>query len=86
MTNAESTITENPATVAERGAHVAPEKASSKEGATQKKGARNSKKSARGKRPAAPKKEAKAAKKAKPVHVKEAGTPRAESKGANRQD
>jgi hypothetical protein len=33
MTNAEATITENAATVAEQGAHVAPEKASSKKGA-----------------------------------------------------
>jgi hypothetical protein len=30
MTNAEATITENAATVAEQGAHVAPEKAASK--------------------------------------------------------
>ncbi len=34
MMNAEATITENIATVAEQGAHVAPEKASSKKGAT----------------------------------------------------
>jgi hypothetical protein len=39
MTNAEATITENAATVAEQGAHVAPEKASSKKGASPKKGA-----------------------------------------------
>jgi hypothetical protein len=32
MTNAEATITENAATVAEQGARVAPEKASSKKG------------------------------------------------------
>ena len=38
MANAEATITENAATVAEQGAHVAPEKASSKKGATHKKG------------------------------------------------
>ena len=39
MTNAEATITENAATIAEQGAHVAPEKAASKKVATQKKGA-----------------------------------------------
>jgi hypothetical protein len=39
ITNAEAAITENAATVAEQGAQVAPEKASSKKGATQKKGA-----------------------------------------------
>jgi hypothetical protein len=38
MTNAEATITENAATAAEHGAHVAPEKATSKKGGTQKKG------------------------------------------------
>jgi hypothetical protein len=79
MTNAEATITENAATVAEQGAHVAPEKASSKKGATQKKGAPKAKKGAKA---AKPKKEAKAGKKAKPAHAKEASTPRAESKGA----
>ena len=82
MTNAEATITENAATVAEQGAHVAPEKASSKKGATQKKGAPKGQKAAKGKAKAAPKKEAKAGKKAKPAHAKEASTPRAESKGA----
>jgi hypothetical protein len=80
MTNAEATITENAATVAERGAHVAPEKASSKKGASQKKGAPKAKKGAKA---AKPKKGAKAGKKAaKPTHAKEASTPRAESKGA----
>ena len=84
MTNVEATITENAATVAEQGAHVAPEKASSKKGATQKKGAPKGKKSAKGsKAKASPKKEAKASKKAaKPAHAKEVSTPRAESKGA----
>jgi hypothetical protein len=84
MTNAEATITENAATLAEQGAHVAPEKASSKKGATQKKGAPKAKKGAKGKPPAAaPKKDAKAGKKAgKPAHAKEASTPRPESKGA----
>jgi Protein of unknown function (DUF3489) len=84
MTNAEATVTENAATVAEQGAHVAPEKASSKKGASQKKGAPKGQKSAKGnKAKASPKKEAKAGKKAaKPTHAKEASTPRAESKGA----
>jgi hypothetical protein len=40
MTNAEATTTENAASVAEQGAHVAPEKASSKKGASQKKAMR----------------------------------------------
>src|SRR5260370_36935975 len=82
-TNAEATITENAATAAEQGAHVAPEKSSSKKGATQKKGSPKGQKSAKGgKAKAAPKKEAQAGKKAKPAHAKEASTQRAESKGA----
>src|SRR6202521_74059 len=79
MTNAEATITENAATVAEQVAHVAPEKASSKKGASQKKGAPKAKKGAK---TAKPKKQAKAGKKAKPAPAKETSTPRAESKGA----
>ena len=79
MTKAEATITENAATVAEQGAHVAPEKTSSKKGSSQKKGAPKAKKGAKA---AKPKKDAKAGKKAKPAHAKEASTPRAESKGA----
>jgi Protein of unknown function (DUF3489) len=83
MTNAEATITENAATVAEQGAHVAPEKASSKKGASQKKGAPKGQKSAKGKAKASPKKGATAGKKAaKPAQAKEASAPRAESKGA----
>jgi hypothetical protein len=82
MTNAEATITENAATVAEQGAHVAPEKTSSKKGATQKKGAPKGQKAAKGKAKAARKKDAKAGKKTKPAQAKEASTPRAESKGA----
>jgi hypothetical protein len=83
MTNAEATITENAATLAEQGVHVAPEKASSKKGATQKKSVPKGQKSAKGKAKASPKKEAKAGKKgAKLAHAKEASTPRAESKGA----
>jgi hypothetical protein len=82
MTNTEATITENAATVAEQGTHVAPGKAPSKKGATQKKGAPKGQKAAKGgKAKAARKKEAKAGKKAKPAHAKEASTPRAESKG-----
>ena len=82
MTNAEGTITENAATVAEQGQHVAPEKASSKKHASQKKGAPKGQKAAKGKAKASPKKEAKAGKKAKPAQAKEDRTPRAESKGA----
>src|SRR5580693_3793157 len=82
MTNAEATITENAASVAEQGAHVAPEKASSKKGATQKKGAPKGQKAAKDKAKASPKKQATAGKKAKPAHAKETSTPRAESKGA----
>jgi hypothetical protein len=83
MTNAEATTTENAATVAEQGAHVAPEKASSKKGATQKKGAPKGPKSAKGRKAkASRKKEAKAGKKAKPAQAKAASTPRPESKGA----
>ena len=84
MTNAEATITENAATVAEQGAHVAPEKASSKKGATQKKCAPKGQKAAKGGKAKAPlKKGAKASKKAaKSAQAKEASTPRAESKGA----
>jgi hypothetical protein len=83
MTNAEATITENAATAAEQGAHVAPEKSSPKKGATPKKGARKGQKAAKGsKAKASPKKKAKASKKAKPANAKEASAPRAESKGA----
>jgi hypothetical protein len=79
MTNAETYDTA--ATVAEQGAHGAPEKAPSKKGASQKKGAPKSQKTAKGgKAKATPKKEAKASK--KPATAKEASTPRPESKGA----
>jgi hypothetical protein len=79
MTNVEATITENAAIVAEQGAHVAPEKTSSKKGSSQKKGAPKAKKGAKA---AKPKKQAKAGKKAKPAQAKESSAPRAESKGA----
>jgi ribosomal protein L19E len=49
MTNAEATITENAATAAEQGVHVAPKEPSSKKGATQKKGAPKGQKAAKGK-------------------------------------
>jgi hypothetical protein len=81
MTNAEAT-TENAAAIAEQGAHVAPEKASSKKGTTPKKGAPKGQKAAKGKTKASRKKEAKAGKKAKPSPAKESNSPRAESKGA----
>jgi Protein of unknown function (DUF3489) len=77
-------VAEHAATVGEQGAPVAPEKASSKKGASQKKGAPKGHKAAKGgKAKPESKKEAKASKKAaKPTSAKEAGTPRAESKGA----
>ena len=75
MTNAE---TNTAATVAEQGAHVAPEKGPSKKGANRKKGAPKGHKNAKG---AKPKKAAKATKQsAKPE--RKANSPRAESKGA----
>jgi hypothetical protein len=81
MTNAVAIITENAATVAEQGAHVAPEKASSKKGASPKKGAPKGQKRAKGKAPAAPKKGAKAGKKAdKPAQAREVSTPRARAR------
>jgi hypothetical protein len=57
MTNEAVATANNNAAVAERGANVAPEKASSKKGASQKKGATKAPKSA--KKAAPPKKEAK---------------------------
>jgi hypothetical protein len=73
MTNAEATITENAATVAEQGARVAPEQASSKKGATPKRSAPKGQKNAKGgKAKASPKKRATAANKAKPAHAKDA--------------
>ena len=53
--------------MAEQGAHVALEKASSKNGATPKKAALNGQKSAKGKAKASPKKTATAGKKAEPA-------------------
>src|SRR5213594_4255107 len=83
MKNVETATTEA-AAVAQQGATVAPEKASSKKGTSPKKGAPKGQKAAKGKTPAAaPKKGAKVGKKAaKPARGKEASTPRAERKGA----
>ena len=80
MTNTETP--DKAATVAEQGAHVAPEKVPSKKGASQKKGAPKGQKAAKGKVKASPKKGAKAGKRAKPARAKDASAPRAESKGA----
>jgi hypothetical protein len=84
MTKTKADTTETVATVAEQGAHVAPDKASSKKAATPKKGAPKGPKAAKAKpQAAAPKKGAKAPKKAsQPASTKAANTPRAESKGA----
>jgi hypothetical protein len=49
MTNTEATTAENAVAVAQQGAIVAPEKASSKKGASQKKAAPKGQKSAKGK-------------------------------------
>jgi hypothetical protein len=91
MTTAETTTTDNAATVAAQGAHVAPEKAPAKKAASQKKGAPKAKKPANGakqgaKAKAAPtraaKAGAKASNKAANPAAKKAAAPRAESKGA----
>jgi len=80
MTNAETN--DRATIVGEQGAHVAPEKVSSKKYAAQKKGAPKGQKAAKGakNRAAVPKKEAKGGKKA--AYAKEASKPRAETKGA----
>ena len=81
MKNVEATET----AAVEQGAHVAPEKASSKKDASQKKGAPKGQKTAKGgkAKAAAPKKAAKVAKKGtKPAAAKKTSAPRAESKGA----
>ena len=82
MKTAMATTTENTATLAEQGAPVAPETASSKQAASQKKHAPKGQKTAEGASKAAPKKDAKAGKKAAKSAAKEASTPRPESKGA----
>jgi hypothetical protein len=97
MTTEETSTTGKAAAVAAQGAHVAPERATSKKGASQKKGAPKAKKSAKEAKPgakakaapakaAAPKKGAKegaktSEKTAKPA-AKKASAPRAESKWA----
>ena len=53
MKKTKATTTENTAAVTEQGAHVAPEKASSKKGASPKKGAPKGQKAAKGKANAA---------------------------------
>jgi hypothetical protein len=72
------------AALAEQGATVAPEKASSKKGGSQKTATSGGQKTAKGKLPAAtPRKEAKRNKRAaKPAQAKPAATPRADSKGS----
>jgi hypothetical protein len=85
MKNVETATTEKSAAPAAQGAHVAPEKASSKKAATRKKGAPNARKTAKGRKSkiAAPKKAGKAGNRAvKPTSAKKASAPRAESKGA----
>src|SRR5215813_9444890 len=80
MTNAQG---HTAATVAEQGATVAPETASSNKEASRKKGAPKSQRTAKGANAKnRPKKEAAGNKAAKPVRAKEASMPRAESKGA----
>ena len=80
MTSAE---TNTAATVAEQGAHVAPEKASPKKQASQKKGAPKGQKAAKGgKAKAAPKKKAKGGKKSAEREAAKTTAPRADSKGA----
>ncbi len=77
-TNMNNETTSTSAPVAEQGAHVAPEKTSSKKGASRKKAAPKGQKGGRGgKNKAARTKTSSAGK--KPAH---ASTPRAESKGA----
>ena len=80
MTNAETN--DKAATVAERAAHVAPERTSPRKGATRKKGAPKGQKTAKAgqTKAAAPKKAAKAGKST--ARSKKASAPRAESKGA----
>jgi hypothetical protein len=84
MTNAEATTTESAAAVAQQGATVAPEKASSKKGASQKKAAPKGLKTVNGKPPAATSKKAPKPNKktSKPAQAKKTATPRADSKGS----
>jgi hypothetical protein len=83
MTNVVARTTETAAAVAEEGATVAPETATSKNGASQKKGPPKGQTATKGSKPKpAEKQEAKAGKKATKPAAKKASTPRAESKGA----
>jgi hypothetical protein len=80
MTNADTDTAPN---VAEQGAHVAPDKASSKKRASQKKGPPKGQKAAKaGKTKAAAKKEPRAGKKSAKREAAKPITPRADSKGA----
>ena len=79
MTNAEATITETAAAIAEQGAPVAPAKAASKKAASPKKNASKANKGVKAAKPAA-KKPARPAKKAAKSPADK--SPRAESKGA----
>src|SRR6202171_2037435 len=82
-TNMNSETTNTAATVAEQGVAVAPEKAPSKKGANQKKAVTKGQKAAKRGKPKASPRKAKAGKRtAKPARAREAGEPRAESKGA----
>ena len=84
MTTVEASTTETVAAVAEQGAAVAPETASSNKGSSQKKGAPKGQKAAKGSKakPAAKKEPQVGKRVAKPARSKGASTPRAESKGA----
>jgi hypothetical protein len=81
-TNMSTEETNTAATVAERGAHVAPEPATSKKAANNKKSAPKGQKTAKGAKTkvTAPRKDAKVGKKTAKAELK-ATTPRAESKG-----
>jgi hypothetical protein len=83
MTNENAATTNTAAAVAEQGAHVAPEKASSKKGASKKRGAPKGQKRPKGgklKTTAKPKKATKAAKKTTPAKAQESTGPREGSK------
>jgi hypothetical protein len=82
MSTAEITTTEQAATVAEQGAHVAPEKTTSKKAATKKAGPTKGQKKAHGKAKVASPTEPKAKKTPKAPRTMDAGTLRPESKAA----
>jgi hypothetical protein len=83
MKNTEATTTETVAAVAEQGAHVASEKATSKKGASHRKPAPKGQKAAKtGKTKPSAKKKAKAGNNVAKTAGLKASAPRAESKGA----